>query len=129
MFRVFLQCFYSSSRGLRIAIIRVVTSSNNCEPCILSVQGLCATAYLLTGAQHILGLRAGIVRVDRELFHQIIAKAQASSSGNVWFVIPLDYVLSVNSHLFRVRCMGCIRHGSGNRIIILINYGPPQQLQ
>ena len=31
----------------------------------------CATAYLLTGAQHT--LRAGIVRVDRELFHQIIA--------------------------------------------------------
>ena len=30
----------------------------------------CATAYLLTGAQHTLG--AGIVRVDRELFHQII---------------------------------------------------------
>ena len=27
--------------------------------------------YLLTGAQHT--LRAGIVRVDRELFHQIIA--------------------------------------------------------
>ena len=31
----------------------------------------CATAYLLTGAQHT--LRAGIVRDDRELFHQIIA--------------------------------------------------------
>ena len=30
----------------------------------------CATAYLLTGAQDT--LRAGIVRVDRELFHQII---------------------------------------------------------
>ena len=30
----------------------------------------CATAYLLTGAQHT--LRAGIVRGDRELFHQII---------------------------------------------------------
>ena len=29
-----------------------------------------ATAYLLTCAQHT--LRAGIVRVDRELFHQII---------------------------------------------------------
>jgi len=31
----------------------------------------CATAYILTGAQHT--LRAGIVRDDRELFHQIIA--------------------------------------------------------
>ena len=30
----------------------------------------CATALLLTGAQHT--LRAGIVRDDRELFHQII---------------------------------------------------------
>ena len=30
----------------------------------------CATVYLLTGAQHT--LRAGIVRDDRELFHQII---------------------------------------------------------
>ena len=30
----------------------------------------CATAYLLTGAQH--NLRAGIVCDDRELFHQII---------------------------------------------------------
>ena len=30
----------------------------------------CATAYLLTVAQHT--LRAGIVRVDQELFHQII---------------------------------------------------------
>ena len=30
----------------------------------------CATAQLLTGAQHT--LRAGIVRDDRELFHQII---------------------------------------------------------
>ena len=32
---------------------------------------LCAPAYLLTGTQHT--LRAGIIRVDRELFHQIIA--------------------------------------------------------
>ena len=29
----------------------------------------CATAYLLTGAQHT--LRAGIIRVDRELFYHI----------------------------------------------------------
>ena len=32
----------------------------------------CATAYLLTDAQHT--LRAGIVRDDRELFHQIIVE-------------------------------------------------------
>ena len=30
----------------------------------------CATAYILTGAQHT--LRAGIVHDDQELFHQII---------------------------------------------------------
>ena len=33
----------------------------------------CATVYLLMGAQHT--LRAGIVRDDRELFHQIIQPA------------------------------------------------------
>ena len=34
----------------------------------------CATLYILTGAQHT--LRAGIVRDDRELFHQIIVSIQ-----------------------------------------------------
>ena len=34
----------------------------------------CASAYLLTGAQHT--LHAGIVRVDRSLFHQIIVLVQ-----------------------------------------------------
>ena len=43
----------------------------------------CATAYQLTGAQHT--LRAGIVRDDRELFHQIIANFRVMSPG--WCVL------------------------------------------
>ena len=41
----------------------------------------CATAYLLMGAQHT--LRAGIVRDDRELFHQII-------EASLYFVSPRE---------------------------------------
>ena len=40
----------------------------------------CATAYLLTGAQH--QLRAGIVRVDRELFHEIMVNKERKKDNS-----------------------------------------------
>ena len=50
-----------------IAASRLLKSRSRVE---LNCARSCATAYLLMGAQHT--LRAGIVRVDRELFNQII---------------------------------------------------------
>ena len=50
-----------------------------------------AIAYLLTGAQHT--LRAGIGRVDRELFHQIIVHR----NRKIWIILSTHWVLQCSS--------------------------------
>ena len=47
-----------------------------------------ATAYMSTGPQHT--LRAGIVRVDRELFHQIIVVAHKAIRGCIATLQKID---------------------------------------
>ena len=58
----------------------------------------CATAYLLTGAPHT--LRAGIVRVDRELFHQIIIETGKQQQGRLKHSVKIYFSTNSSSQLF-----------------------------